>query len=140
LALEVQKAGYDYLAGNIPYKSLEQLKNENSSEAWLKYVWIPERDVQKDDKLNFSGLPYFEMITQPVLIIQGLSDEVIPFNSYVIIEMAISKSKSTDFQVITLENTSHSMTSLNEDYPYFQILSAEYLPVVSDWLKKIRDK
>ena len=139
-ALKVQKAGYDYLAGNISYESLEQLKNENSSEDWLKYVWIPERDVQKDYKLNFSGLPYFEKITQPVLVIQGLSDEVIPVNSYKTIEKAISKSKSTNYQLITLENTSHSMTWLNEDFPYFQILSPEYLPVISDWLKKIHNK
>ena len=139
-ALKVQKAGYDYLAGNISYESLEQLKNENSSEDWLKYVWIPERDVQKDYKLNFSGLPYFEKITQPVLVIQGLSDNVIPVNSYKTIEKAIGKSKSTNYQIITLENTSHSMTWLNEDFPYFQILSPEYLPAVSDWLKKIRNK
>lgn len=140
LALEVQKAGYDYLAGNISYELFEQIKNEKSSGDWLKYVWIPERDIQKDYKLNFSGLPYFEKITQPVLVIQGLADEVIPLNSYKTIEKAIKKSKSTNYQIITLENTSHSMTWLNEDYPYFQILSPEYLPVVSDWLKKIRNK
>lgn len=139
-ALKMQEAGYNYLAGNISYESLEQLKNENSSEDWLKYVWIPERDVQKDYKLNFSGLPYFKKITQPVLVIQGLSDNVIPGNSYKTIEKAIGKSKSTNYQVITLENTSHSMTWLNEDFPYFQLLSPEYLPLVSSWLKKIRDK
>jgi len=140
LAYEVQKAGYDYLAGNISYELLEQLKNENSGEDWLKYVWIPERDGQKDYKLNFSGLPYFEKITQTILVIQGLSDEVIPLNSYLTIEKAITKSKSTNYQIVTLENTSHSMTWLNEGFPYFQILSPEYLPLVSDWLKKIRDK
>ncbi len=139
-ALKVQKAGYDYLAGNISYESLKQLKNENSSEDWLKYVWIPDLDIQKDYKLNFSGLPYFEKITQPVLVIQGLADEVIPLDSYRTIEKALAKSKSTNYQLITLENTSHSMTLLNEDFPYFQILSPEYLSAVSDWLKKIRDK
>jgi uncharacterized protein len=138
-ALKIQKAGYDYLAGNISYESLEQLKNENSSEDWLKYVWIPESDIQKDYKLNFSGLPYFEKITRPVLVIQGLADEVIPLNSYLTIEKAIKKSKSINYEIVTLENTSHSMTLLNEDFPYFQILSPEYLPLVSDWLKKIRD-
>ncbi|WP_319482199.1 alpha/beta hydrolase [uncultured Draconibacterium sp.] len=139
LALKVQKAGYNYLAGNILYESLEQLKNENSNEDWLKYIWIPERDVQKDYKLNFSGLPYFEKITQPVLVIQGLADEVIPHNSYKSIEKGIRKSNSTNYQLITLENTSHSMTWLNEDFPYFQILSPEYLPGISDWLTKIRN-
>ncbi len=139
-AVKVQKAGYNYLAGNISYDSLTQIKNENSGEEWLKFVWIPERDIQKDYKLNFSGLPYFEKITQPVLVIQGLSDKVIPLNSYKIIENAIAKSKSTNYQIITLENTSHSMTWLNEDFPYFQILSPEYLPAVNSWLKKIQNK
>lgn len=138
-ALKIQKAAYNYLAGNISYEILEQLKNENSGEDWLKYVWIPEQDIPKDYKLNFSGLPYFKKITQQVLVIQGLSDEVIPHNSYKTIEKAIRKSKSTNYKVITLENTSHSMTYLNEDFPYFQILSPEYLPLLSDWLKKIRN-
>ncbi len=136
-ALKMQEAGYNYLAGNISYESLEQLKNANASEGWLKYIWMPERDVQKDYKINFSGLPYFKKITQPILLIQGLSDEVIPPNSYKTIEKAIEKSKSTNYQIITLENTSHSMTWLNEDFPYFQVLSTEYLPIVTDWLKKI---
>lgn len=136
-ALKVQKAGYNYLAGNIPYESLEQLIKRNSSADWLKYVWIPEPDIQKDYKLNFSGLPYFKKITQPILVVQGLSDNVIPDKSYKTIIKEIRKSKSTNYQLITLENTAHSMTWLNEDFPYFQILSPEYLPLVSDWLKNI---
>jgi predicted acyl esterase len=139
-ALKVQKAGYDYLAGNISYESLKQLKNENSSEDWLKYVWIPERDIQKDYKLNFSGLPYFEKITQPILVIQGLSDNVIPEKSYLTIEKAIAKSKSTNYKIITLENTSHSMTVLNKKFPYFQILNPEYLNAHTNWLQKNPNK
>ena len=139
-ALKIQEAGYNYLAGNISYEYLKQLINENSNKDWLKYVWIPDRDVQKDYKLNFSGLPYFKKITQPVLVIQGLSDNVIPGNSYKTIEKAIGDSKSTNYKIITLKNTSHSMTWLNEDYPYFQILSPEYLPLISDWLKKFQKK
>jgi hypothetical protein len=139
-ALKVQKAAYNYLAGNISYENLVRLKNENSGEEWLKYVWIPEADVPKDHKLNFSGLPYFKEISQPILVIQGLSDEVIPEESYQTIEKAIGKSKSPAFQVITLENTAHSMTWQNEDFPYFQILSPEYLPLIRDWLKTIQAK
>lgn len=139
-ALRMQEAGYNYLAGNIPYELLEQLINENRGEDWLKYVWVPERNVLKDNKLNFSGLPYFKEITQPVLVIQGLSDEVIPAKSYKTIKRAIRKSKSTQYLCVTLENTSHSMTWRKEDFPYFQILSPEYLPLVSDWLSEIRNK
>ncbi|MCK0192492.1 alpha/beta hydrolase [Arenibacter sp. F20364] len=139
-ALKVQKAGYDYLARNISYEKLEALKNENSSENWLEYVWIPERDIPKDYKLNFNGLPYFEKITQPVLVIQGLADEVIPLDSYKTIEKEIAKSKSTNYRIVALENTTHSMTYLNAEFPYFQILSSDYLPAVSDWLNEIQNK
>ena len=139
-ALEMQKAGYNYLAGNISYEALEQIKSKYSNQDWIKYVWIPKRDVQKDYKLNFSGLPYFRKITQPILVIQGLSDKVIPANSYKIIEQAIRQSKSPDYKVITLENTTHSMTVLNKEFPYFQILNPEYLDAVTDWLNKIRNQ
>ena len=134
-ALKLQKAGYDYLAGNISYELLAEKKTDYDNEVWLKFVWIPERDIQKDYKLNFSGLPYFEKITQPVLVIQGLSDEVIPLNSYETIENAIKKSKTADYKVITLINTSHSMTILNKEFPYFQILNPEYLSALTDWLQ-----
>jgi hypothetical protein len=139
-ALIVQKAGYDYLAGNINYDSLLEIKNKTSEEDWLKYIWIPTEDVQKDYKLNFSGLPYFEKITQPVLVIQGLSDEIIPLNSYKTIEKAIIKSNSNNYKVITLKDTSHSMMSVNNEFPYFQLLSADYLLVITNWLKAIETR
>jgi dipeptidyl aminopeptidase/acylaminoacyl peptidase len=136
-ALKVQKAGYDYIAGKISYKSLLKIKNEFIGEKWLEKVWVPEEDIQKDYKLNFSGLPYFEKVTQPILVIQGLSDEIIPAESYLKIEKALKKSNSKKYEVITLENTTHSMNLVNEEFPYFQLLSPEYLPIITDWLKSI---
>jgi cephalosporin-C deacetylase-like acetyl esterase len=139
-ALKIQKAGFNYVAGNISYESLEQLKKEHISEDWIKYVWVPEQDIQKDYKLNFSGLPYFKKITQPVLVIQGLSDNVIPTNSYKIISKAIRKSKSTNYEVLKLENTSHSMTYLSKEFPYFQVINPKYLDAMTAWLNKIENK
>ena len=91
LAAEVQKAGYDYLANNMSYKKLNAIKKKYVNQDWFKYVWIPEENIQKDYKLNFSGLPYFKKISQPILVIQGLSDIVIPKNSYIIIEKGPEK-------------------------------------------------
>jgi len=136
-ALKTQKAAYNYLAGNISYEALKQIKSKYSNRDWLKYVWIPKRDVQKDDKLNFSGLPYFKKITQPVLVIQGLSDKVITANSYKIIEKAIRESKSTNYKVLTLENTTHTMTCVSKDFPYFEVINHKYLRAITDWLNKI---
>lgn len=139
-ALELQGASYNYLAGNISYDSVLEIKNKYANEDWLRFVWIPEQDVQKDYKLNFSGLPYFEKVTQPVLVIQGLSDNIIPEDSYRAIEQALKKSDSKDCEILTLENTTHSMTYVNNEFPYFQLLPPNYLTVINDWLKKIETK
>ncbi len=137
VAEKVQKAGYDYLANNLSYKKLNSIKNKYINHDWFQYVWIPEENIAKDYKLNFSGLPYFKKISQPILVIQGLSDNVIPENSYKIIEKALKKSESKKYEILTLENTTHSMTYLNKEFPYFQTLSPKYLVSITEWLNKI---
>ncbi|WP_158531167.1 alpha/beta hydrolase family protein [Algoriphagus chordae] len=139
-ALKIQKAGFDFLAGNISYKSLLEAKDTNNNPDWLKYIWIPEQDVHKDYKLNFSGLPYFQKITQPLLVIQGLSDDVIPADSYRKIENALKKSNSKNYEVVTFENTNHSMSFVDDEFPFFQLVSPEYLPYLTDWLKTLTNK
>ena len=71
------------------------------------------------------------------MVIQGLSDEIIPMNSYKAIEKAIIKSNSNNYNVITLKNTSHSMMYVNNEFPYFQLLTPDYLLVITEWLKTI---
>ena len=139
VATKVQKAGYDYLANNLSYKKLNSIKNKYINQDWFKYIWIPDENIQKDYKLNFSGLPYFKKISQPILVIQGLSDNVIPEKSYKIIEKAIKKSKSKKYEILTFENTTHSMTNLDKEFPYFQILSPKYLVSIVDWLNTIKN-
>ena len=139
IAEKVQKTGYDYLANNLSYKKLNLVKNKYVNQDWFKYVWIPEENITKNYKLNFSGLPYFKKINQPILVIQGLSDNVIPENSYRIIEKALKKSESKKYEILTLENTTHSMTYLDKEFPYFQILSPKYLDSITEWLKIIEN-
>jgi len=139
IAEKVQKTGYDYLANNLSYKKLNLVKNKYVNQDWFKYVWIPEENITKNYKLNFSGLPSFKKINQPILVIQGLSDNVIPENSYRIIEKALKKSESKKYEILTLENTTHSMTYLDKEFPYFQILSPKYLDSITEWLKIIEN-
>lgn len=139
VAYKVQKAGYDYLANNLSYKKLNSITSKYSNQDWFKYIWIPEENVQKDYKLNFIGLPYFKKISQPILVMQGLSDNVIPKNSYKIIQKAIKKSESKKYEILTLENTTHSMTNLDKAFPYFQILSPKYLVSIVGWLNTIEN-
>ncbi|WP_424279707.1 alpha/beta hydrolase family protein [Eudoraea sp.] len=139
VAEKVQKAGYDYLANNLSYKKLNSIKNKYVNQDWFKYVWIPEENITKDYKLNFSGIPYFKKISQPILVIQGQSDIVIPGNSYKIIEKALKKSESKKYEILTLDNTTHSMTYLDKEFPYFQTLSPKYLVSITEWLKIIEN-
>jgi len=139
-ATKVQKAGYDYLANNMSYKKLNSIKNKYINQDWYKYIWIPEKNIQKDYKLNFSGLPYFKKISQPILVIQGLSDNVIPENSYKIIEKALKKSESKEYEILLLEHTTHSMSYLNKEFPYFQMLTPKYLASITEWLSTIENK
>lgn len=137
VAAKIQKAGYDYLANNLSYKKLNSIKTKYMNQFWFKYIWIPDENIQKDYKLNFSGLPYFKKISQPILVIQGLSDKIIPEDSYRVIENALKKSKSKNYEILTFENTTHSMMYLDKEFPYFQLLTHDYLNVITNWLKKI---
>ncbi|SDL21133.1 alpha/beta hydrolase family protein [Kriegella aquimaris] len=140
LALRVQKAAYDFLAGNISYKQMNAITNTYAHHDWFKYIYIPEENIQKDAKLNFSGLPYFKKITQPILIVQGLSDNVIPKNSHNLIAKALQQSASNTHDILTLENTTHAMTYLDQEFPYFQTLSPNYLPAIAKWLNTIENQ
>jgi dipeptidyl aminopeptidase/acylaminoacyl peptidase len=140
VATKVQKAGYDYLADNVSFKKLNSIKNKYKTQDWFKYIWFPEENIQKDYKLNFSGLPYFKKVSQPVLVIQGLSDNVIPSDSYRIIENALKISGSKKYRIFTFENTTHSMAYVDKAFPYFQLLTQDYLKVITNWLKKIEAK
>jgi len=140
IAIKIQKAAYDYLAGNITYEKMNLLIGDYTNQDWFKNIWIPKKNIKKDYKLNFSGLPYFRKITQPLLLIQGLSDDVIPSNSFKIIRSAIQESKSSKYKILTLKNTTHSMTYLNKEFPYFEILSPGYLDAITNWLNSIESK
>ncbi|MCG2459573.1 prolyl oligopeptidase family serine peptidase [Flavobacteriaceae bacterium F89] len=138
-AYKVQKAGYDYLANNLSYKKLMAVTKKYKNKSWFKYIWIPEENIQKDYKLNFTGLPYFKKLSQPILVMQGLSDNVIPRDSYKIIEKAIKKSESKKYKILTLQNATHSMTILDKAFPYFQILSPQYLVSIVNWMRTIEN-
>lgn len=137
-ATNIQKTAFNYVADNITYETLRNINSKYIDKEWMEYIWIPEQEIQKDPKLNFSGLPYFKELVQPTLLIQGLSDEVIPINSYMIIKEAIGLSKAPFFDVITLKNTSHSMTLLNPEFPYFQVLNSDYINCMTEWLNKFK--
>ena len=84
----------------------------------------------------FRPVPSFEQVQQPVLIIQGMSDRVIPPDSYEIIEQAMAKAGNQDYSIVKIPNASHSMYDEGaSDFPYFTKLESSYLPTLSNWIK-----
>ncbi len=95
-------------------------------------------EVQVDKKLLYSPIPYFETTRQPVLILQGSLDEIIPARSHELISNALTKSNNNSFKTILLEGASHSMYYIGEtDFPYWSKLHPDYLKTIDDWINTV---
>lgn len=134
LATSVQKVCYEYLAGLNSFDAVETILHKYSKQPWFKHIWVPEKQISKDKKLTFSGLSYFKKIKQPILIIQGLSDIVIPKKSYQVIDKALKEAGNEVFKIHILKNTTHSMTILDNKFPYFQRIAPNYLTEITKWV------
>jgi dipeptidyl aminopeptidase/acylaminoacyl peptidase len=133
----VQGKVFEFIAGNLSRKDVEKTLNNEKSNSWFKHIWVPNLDeVQTDKKLLYSPIPYFETTQQPILILQGTLDEIIPANSYEIISEALTKSGNKSFETILLEGASHSMYFVGEsDFPYWSKLHPDYLKTIENWIK-----
>ena len=95
-------------------------------------------EVQTDKKLLFSPIPYFETTKQPILILQGTKDEIIPSNSYETISEALIKSDNANFKTVLLEGASHSMYYVGEsDFSYWSKLHPDYLITIENWINTV---
>jgi len=134
----LQKKVFEYIAGKLTRDQLQKAIEENNSEPWFSAIWIPDlNDVATDTKLLYSPMADFEKLKQPVLVIQGSMDEIIPSESYVAIARALEKAKNSNFKIVVLKNANHSMYHTGEtDFPYWAKLQADYLRTIEDWIDK----
>ena len=138
-ATNFQQKVFEFIAGKLSRTDLEKaLKNEKSN-SWFANIWLPNLDeVQTDKKLLFSPIPYFETTKQPILIMQGTKDEIIPANSYETISEALIKSDNHNFKTILLEGASHSMYDIGEnDFPFWSKLHPDYLTTIENWIDTV---
>jgi dipeptidyl aminopeptidase/acylaminoacyl peptidase len=78
---------------------------------------------------------------EPILILQGTKDEIIPVNSYETISEALIKSDNDNFKTILLEGASHSMYYVGEsDFPYWSKLDPDYLTTIENWINTVSNK
>jgi dipeptidyl aminopeptidase/acylaminoacyl peptidase len=83
-------------------------------------------------------MTYFDKVKQPLLLIQGTKDEIIPLESHAIISSAIKPSGNEYYQLVLLENANHSMYFVGEsDFPYWATLHIDYLITMSAWIEEV---
>ena len=109
-AVNFQGDVFRFIAGTLSKNDLEKLIKRKKDKDWFKNIWIPNlEEVKTDEKLNYSPIPFFEKVKQPILIVQGTKDDIIPLESSQIIAEAIKKAGNKNFEVHLLEGASHSM-------------------------------
>jgi dipeptidyl aminopeptidase/acylaminoacyl peptidase len=138
-ATELQRKVFEFIAGKLSKTDLEKAIDNEKSKLWFANIWVPNlNEVKTDKKLLYSPIPYFETTKQPILILQGTLDEIIPANSHELISNALTKSSNSNFETILLEGASHSMYYVGEsDFPYWSKLHPDYLKTVEDWISTV---
>ena len=138
-AAKFQRKVFEFIAGKLTKSDLEKAIDNEKSMSWFERIWIPDlNETQTDKKLLYSPIPYFQTTKQPVLILQGKMDEIIPTNSYELISDALKKSGNDNFKTILLDGASHSMYNVGgSDFPYWSKLHPDYLKTVEDWINTV---
>lgn len=138
-ATSFERKVFETIAGNISKETLEKEINLIKSQDWYNMVWIPKLDeIEIDKKLNFTPIPYFEKTKQPLLIVQGSLDEIIPEDSHEVITEALKKAQNKNYEIVLLQGASHSMYDIGQsDFPYWSKLHPEYVATLENWINTI---
>ncbi|MGB5553451.1 MAG: prolyl oligopeptidase family serine peptidase, partial [Flavobacteriaceae bacterium] len=117
----LQRKIFKHIAGDLNRIELEKSIALEKSKPWFKNIWIPNLDeVQIDPKLSYSPIPYFLQTKQPILVVQGSLDEIIPEKSYEIISTALEEAGNQSYQIVHLKDADHSMYHVGQtDFPYW---------------------
>lgn len=136
-AAAVQSAVFDYLAGkNNDRTSLEAQLQAASENEWFESIWVPNLDQWvSDPKMTYSPLPYLKEVAQPMLLLQGDADIVIPENSSAVLQQAFADGKGPAVEAVMLEDADHGMYhSGPSDFPYWRNKHQAYFTTLSNWL------
>ncbi len=140
-ASKFERKVFETIAGEISKESLQKKINAAKSQEWFDKVWIPNLDeIEIDKKLKYTPLPYFEKIKQPVLIVQGSLDEIIPEDSHEVITEALRKAQNKKYEIVLLEGASHAMYDIGQsDFPYWSKLHPEYVATLENWINTVSE-
>jgi len=138
-AAEIQSAVFDYLAGkNNDRVALEQTLQAASDNDWFEAIWVPNLDQwQTDPKMTYSPKLYLKDVGQPLLIVQGEADIVIPANSGEVLQQELAAGKNPSVDFVALPNADHGMYFNGpSDFPYWRNKHPDYYPTVMQWLQQ----
>lgn len=137
-AFALERIVYEYIGGLTSLETLENAITQNKNKPWFSKLWIPNlNEIEVDKKLQFTPMPYFELIKQPLLIIQGTKDEIIPERSRDSI-FKVLKDTHNNSKVILLTDANHSMQLAgNSDFTYWPMPHPEYLSSIFNWLESL---
>jgi len=139
LATQMQKSVFQYISGDLSKDQLEVVLEVHKNESWFEFIWIPApEEVETDLKLNYSPLPFFELVKQPLLVLQGSMDQVIPPSSLKTIKKSIPSIKRSNNKYKMLKGADHSMMFKGEsDFPYWMALHPDYINTMLKWIDKL---
>ena len=140
--VELQRKVFNYIAGVLNRAELEKSIALEKSEPWFQKIWIPNLDeVLVDKKLLYSPMPHFQKIKQPILVIQGTLDEIIPEKSHELISNALDEACNKSYEIAQLKEANHSMYHVGQtDFPYWAKLHDDYLRTIEDWVSNVSSK
>lgn len=137
-ATSLQGSIYHYIAGNRSRREVNRQIEANKNESWINTVWIPDlKEVDQDEKLNYSPIPHLSSIQQPLLLIQGENDQVIPANSLELLEYHLPNSVVSKSTFIRIPEADHSLMTESEQFPYWPVLHKDYYTHLTNWLDHI---
>lgn len=138
-AIRMQKSVFLYISGDISKSQLQEHIERHKNEPWFEHIWIPVlEEVETDPKLNYSPLPFFGMVKQPLLVLQGNMDEVIPAASLETIKKSVQPEKYAKNKYIMLKGADHSMMFVGEsDFPYWSTLHPDYMKTMLKWIDRL---
>lgn len=137
-AATLQSAVFDYLAGkNNNRAGLEEQLQAASQNDWFDAIWVPNLDDwQADPKMTYSPMPYLKEVSQPLLLLQGDADIVIPQNSQELLQQGLKAGKDPAIETVMLPNADHGMYhSGPSDFPYWRKKQQDYFITLTNWLQ-----
>jgi esterase/lipase len=135
LSESLQRSVFLYMAGEKSKEELTEALEASKNKTWRSHVWVQDLDsVKIDRKLSYTPIPYLQQLKQPILVIKGSSDEIIPVNSWTKIKDLTEKNNSKNNYVL-LQNADHAMMYQGKsDFPYWPSLHPAYRNTMIKWL------